>query len=491
MTCEEFYRHGPPPFHGAGDRCSRNEIDAATAQQVSILGLSTTVCGILNLFVAGWQIKTWGPRAALVAQTAFPALRVALQAVAVGVVGRGEGIALLQASQLIGLVGGVSGYLLVLNTAAGEVVSPSQRTAMFGRLQGSVMLGTAVGYLLGGIVGDAFGIGRPFEAATGLFLASSLYAFLFIPYIDPKTLSDGDSPRSRGLRSVLSPFRVLSPWRVRRYRSSGGAVVRGASSYYGVTFLALGVFLGVLATGYAPVLIQMYATAAFDFHPRELGYLMATNSLIRGVFLIFAFPRIISAGRRWFASSVKPGPVPVSAAAHAEYETAAIATAPEAFDPPSGLLAEQEPAVPPPRAEGDSGREFDLFFLRWSLVADGLVTAYTASATAGWHIYLGMSSLPFDLRDGGMYHLCEWVPQLISEYSWLLASSGIRICSCEQRRHHRDVPAIEACRRPAGNDTGRERGYAVHSWAVWVHIFRIFGSWKGVYDLLLQCCRSH
>lgn len=378
MTCEEFYRH--QPFQGTGDRCSRNEIDAGTAQQVSILGLSTTICGILNLFVAGWQIKSWGPRAALVSQTAFPAVRVALQVVAVRV-GYREGIVLLQCSQLIGLVGGVSGYLLVLNTAAGEVVPAPLRTAMFGKLQGSVMLGTAIGYLLGGIIGDAFGISRPFEAATALFLTSSLYAFLFIPYIDPKTLSD-DKSRSRGLSAILSPFRVLAPWRLRNQESGT------TRTYYGITSLALGVFFGVLATGYAPVLIQMYATAAFDFHPSELGYLMATNSLIRGFFLIFAFPKIISTGRKWFANSEKRATM--SAAAQEDSTAEAIPTAPGAFDPPSGIMAEQEPAVPPPRAEEETGREFDLFFLRWSLIADGLVTAYTASATAGWHIYFGI-----------------------------------------------------------------------------------------------------
>lgn len=428
MTCEEFYRH--QPFQGAGDRCSRNEIDAGTAQQVSILGLSTTVCGILNLFVAGWQIKTWGPRAALISQTAFPAIRVALQVVAVSI-GYREGIILLQCSQLIGLVGGVSGYLLVLNTAAGEVVPAPQRTAMFGKLQGSVMLGTAIGYLLGGIIGDAFGIGRPFETATVLFLTSSFYAFLFIPYIDPKTLSD-DSPRSKGLSSVLSPFRVLAPWKLRS--QSSGTV----KSYYGITFLALGVFLGVLATGYAPVLIQMYATAAFDFHPSELGYLMATNSLIRGFFLIFAFPKIISTGRRWFATSGKRPVVSV-----AQEDTAAIATAPEAFDPPSGLMAEQEPAIPPSRAEEESGREFDLLFLRWSLVADGLVTAYTASATAGWHIYLGMSSFLFRERWRG---LCKWFSttdigrQLASCFLWhlvLLRQAKVSLPRCARHQNVR------------------------------------------------------
>lgn len=376
MTCQEFYKHNAP-YQGPGDRCSRSEIDAGTAQQVSIIGLTTTVCGILNLFVAGWQTRTWGPRAALVAQTACPAVRVAVQTLAVSV-GAGAGVAVLQLSQLIGLVGGVSGYLLVLNTAAGEAVPPAQRTGMFGKLQGAVMLGTATGYLLGGMAGEAFGIRRPFETSVGLFLLSSLYAALFIPYIDPAALSDGKSGAG-GVGSVFSPLGVLLPQKL-RLAAGGGSRAR---AHYGTTFLALGVFMGVLATGYAPVMIQMYATAAFGFRPSQLGYLMASNSLIRGFFLIFAFPRIVSSGRRWFATSAKGR---VSAG-----RGDALPTAPGDFDfsEGGGLLAEQEPTPVPAPVPEESGREFDLFFLRWSLVADGVVTAFTASATRGWHIYLG------------------------------------------------------------------------------------------------------
>lgn len=373
MECDEFYKHHSDPFQGSSDRCTRSEIDAATAKQVSILGMSTVCCGILNLFVAGWQVKKWGPKAALISQTFFPSVRVLIQVLGI-TIGAKEGVTILQCSQIMGLVGGASGYLLVLNTAAGEVVKPSERTAMFGKLQGSVMLGTAVGYLLGGLVGDAFGIRRPFEVASVLFSLSSLYAALFIPYIDPKTFSNGNDTKPTGLKTLYAPFKVLMPQKIRL--SGSERVTRHA----GITFLALGVFLGVLATGYAPILIQMYATAAFNFRPTENGYLMASNALIRGFFLIFAFPRIISLGRTWFTRhSIRPVCEPDQA----------IPTAPEDFDTIQGIIPEQEPALPLQPADEQAGKAFDLFFLRWSLLADGLITAYTASATKSWHIYLG------------------------------------------------------------------------------------------------------
>jgi hypothetical protein len=36
---------------------------------------------------------------------------------------------------------------LVVNIIAGEVVEPSRRTSVFGKLQGCIMLGQGIGYL--------------------------------------------------------------------------------------------------------------------------------------------------------------------------------------------------------------------------------------------------------------------------------------------------------------------------------------------------------
>ncbi|KAL4937280.1 hypothetical protein BDV06DRAFT_227088 [Aspergillus oleicola] len=375
MECDEFYRYD----NGTGCTCSRNEIDAGTAAQVSILGLSTAFCGVLNLFFAGWQIKAWGPRTALVVQTAFPALRVAIQTLGV-TVGFGEGIFIVQFSQIITLVGGQSGYLLVLNTIAGEVVSVAERTGMFGMLQGSVMLGTSIGYLLGGIFGDAWGIRRPFEIATVLFCLSSAYSAKFVPYIDPKTLSDSNAAtKPRNWKALVSGLNVLSP---KKIQLANGHIRR----HYGIPFLALGVFMGVLATGYAPILIQMYATAVFNFQPTENGYLMATNSLIRGLFLIFVFPRIISTGRKWFSTKEINS---------VESSSESLATSPEHSDPVvADIVPDQEPSNAPSPAITENCQAFDLFFLRWSLLMDGLATAYTAFATVGWHIYIAGFLLP-------------------------------------------------------------------------------------------------
>jgi hypothetical protein len=109
MECSIFYTHHPPSS-GPGDPCSRNEIAAATAREYSILGMSTTFCGTLNLFVAGWTVKKFGPRLALAVQTLVPAVRVATQIL--GVMAGGEtGIGIIQLTQVITILGGPAGYM--------------------------------------------------------------------------------------------------------------------------------------------------------------------------------------------------------------------------------------------------------------------------------------------------------------------------------------------------------------------------------------------
>lgn len=108
MECDVFYTHNPP-FEGLGDRCHRREINAGTATQVSILGMSTSFSGVFNLFICGYFIKLWGPRWAFCSQTALLGLRVSTQVLGVTIGGR-TGEIIFQACQAIGIIGGPRGY---------------------------------------------------------------------------------------------------------------------------------------------------------------------------------------------------------------------------------------------------------------------------------------------------------------------------------------------------------------------------------------------
>lgn len=387
MECDVYYETHPP-HTGPGDRCSLNEIAAGTATQFSILGMSTTFCGTVNLFVTGWSIKKWGPRFALILQTFIPAIRVATQVIGV-LAGGNAGITIIQTTQLITIFGGPAGYILVVNTIAGELVEPMQRTAVFGQLQACIMLGQAISYLLGGMVGDAFGIRMPFQVAFVLFLFATLYSRTVIPYISPESLSDGKKTKAKGIKGFLAPLKILAPQRI---RFMDGHV----ANHFGVFFLCCGIFLAVLATSYGPLLIQMYATAYFDFSQADNGWLMSGNALCRSIFLFFAFPKIIDAGRKWWVRKVE-GPRPDPAQAKDPNALSRIPSRPEELEAPmwSGNQMSQEESMPQPETRPEDERtasHFDLFFLRWSLLLDGIMTGAAAFCTKSWHIYLGMLS---------------------------------------------------------------------------------------------------
>lgn len=79
-------------------------------------------------------------------QTFVPALRVLAQILGV-IAGKRTGILIIQATQLVTIIGGPAGYILITNIFVSELVEPARRTVVFGKLQGSIMLGQSIGYL--------------------------------------------------------------------------------------------------------------------------------------------------------------------------------------------------------------------------------------------------------------------------------------------------------------------------------------------------------
>ncbi|KAH6603713.1 MFS permease [Trichoderma cornu-damae] len=366
----------------------RDEIAAGTAAQFSIVGMSTTLCGTLNLFVAGWTVKKIGPRAALMIQTFVPAIRVLAQILGV-VAGKRTGILIIQATQLVTIIGGPAGYILITNIIAGELVEPSRRTVVFGKLQGSIMLGQSIGYLAGGMIGDAIDIRAPFDVAFVTFLISCAYVRVALPYISPESMSNKKKAGQQGVAGFFTPLKILMP---QRLRLSNG----GIKKHYGIIVLCAGIFLGVLATDYAPLLMQLYATAAFDFDQSDNGWLMSEFSFMRSVFLIFLFPRIISFGR--YLVKRTPSSAPEDADdSSISTEGDQLPTEPGEFDAAAGEQADIEPTKPVPSGRHHEASHFDLIFLRWSLVVDGALTTVVAYATKRWHIYLAAKGVITDM----------------------------------------------------------------------------------------------
>ncbi|KAH8203831.1 hypothetical protein TruAng_002008 [Truncatella angustata] len=221
------------------------------------------------------------------------------------------------------------------------------------------------------------------ETAFFMYIVSSVYGALFIPTAPAE--SQAEKKRPSGVASFFAPLKVIVP---RRYALEDGRIYIS----YGLIFLAIGIFLGVFASTYAPTLLQMYATSEFNFGTTENGWLMFGNSLIRGLFLLFMFPRIISAGRDWINGKEKHH----ESTSTNEHEDR-IPTRPEDFPAATGEDVPQEPVMVPEvdEEEEDTGTSFDLLFVRWSLVVDSIVTATAAFSSQPWQIYMTGFLLPF------------------------------------------------------------------------------------------------
>lgn len=435
MTCDEYYKNHPDAGLSllqesslGRDRCQTHPIEASTARAVALLGTSTTCFGVINLFFTGWTMKAFGVKKALLLTVFFPAVRLAIQNIGVET-GAGLGILIVQCSQMITVVGGPVGYLLALNSLAAEVVEPAERTGTLGRLSGCAMFGTALGYLAGGLIGDYLGIIWPFRVTLVLFILSCVYIQLCLPDIHNEAV---EAKASKSLSSFFDPIKMFAP---QKWILPNGHIQKE----YGVLFLGIGTFLGVLATSYIPVLLQMYSTDIFGFGTSENGLLISINSLVRGLFLTLVFPNIISSGRKWLKprkqtdreaanldsaeSGLRKPLSPSNPRTRSPPPTTSLPNPPNPSkanlspDPQQHQPSKQQqqqyhqaPNEPPqeqkqpekdPKTQEEQEKEqeeesfhFDLLFTTYSLLLDSLLTALATLTTTGAQLYLIAIILP-------------------------------------------------------------------------------------------------
>lgn len=382
MTCDAYYedthRIRDP---AAKDPCAIHEIEAGTARAIALLGASTTLFGLINLLVTGWTIKRLGVKRALAIQIFWPAVRLLVQNIGVSK-GSSLGILIVQTSQIITIVGGPNGYVLALNSFVADVVEHEGRTGALGRLQGCMLYGAAIGFLTGGLTGDAYGIIAPFRMTVVLFLLSVVYVAICLPSTPPPEKPDRHSDRpSIGLGRFFGPLRIFAP---QKWNLPDGRI----SAQFGALTLGLGVFLGILATGYIPTLLQMYATDEFQFGTKANGWLIFMYSSLRGSFLTFVFPRIIAAGREWLEpTTTEPT---VKDLLISEPVTAAPSDEIGPIDPIDNDL---EPNVSLPQVKKQTFA-FDLMYARFSLLLDGALTGLAVFVSQGYQLYVVAALLP-------------------------------------------------------------------------------------------------
>ncbi|KAF7300105.1 hypothetical protein MKEN_01333700 [Mycena kentingensis (nom. inval.)] len=406
FNCELYYEDpSHPPYTGTGDACAIPAIESATARDLSVMHIIVSFAGTMNLLLTTWQIRHWGLRSALVQQMFWPAVRNLTQIYATYVRGR-LAIRIMQTTQLITIAGGGLGYGLAVNSYITELVEAEGRTAAFGVLAGMMMLGTGIGYVAGGIAGKRINISAPFQITFCLLVSSTIYTRLCLPYVPPTAVADVGKG---GVVNIFASFSALRVFRPVKYVTATGM----NKVYFGLTLLAFGTFAGSLATGYVPMMLQLTATNQYQYKTAENGYLMASLSISRALFLTFAFPYIIKVGRRWYSSwdNHSRSASPQSSASEGTLVDieAVIPSSAEGGDAP--LPEEAAAPVAPAATDKRHGSQFDLVFLRWScafspplsltpplterrMVVDALLTSLVAFSSRSWHINAAALVLP-------------------------------------------------------------------------------------------------
>jgi hypothetical protein len=152
----------------------------------------------------------------------------------------------------------------------------------------------------------------------------------------------------------------------------------------------------------------MYATGSLGFGTTENGYMISLTSLIRGLFLTLAFPRIIKAGRNWTKrcderkqpnNSKLPEESPLLKPQQ-ESSIPNMPTEPNDFASGEVMENEEEPIEPPKLTNNQETFRFDLFYTRYSLILDGAITGFATFITQGWQMYLVALALPLAAGTG-------------------------------------------------------------------------------------------
>ncbi|KAF1953185.1 hypothetical protein CC80DRAFT_420839 [Byssothecium circinans] len=420
MSCDAYYETHSSPPDSTVDRCALREVEARMAREITLLAASTTIFGTVNLLAAGWSIKKFGVKKALLVQVFVPAVRLIVQNVGV-MLGSNAGIIIVQSSQLTNIIGGPAGYVLALNSFIADTVTHEKRTGALGRLQGCMMVGAAIGFLVGGLIGNAFGILAPFRVTLILFLSCCIFISISLPATPLDKTTNAPSPTSTGgIMRYIGPLRIFAPqkWTLPSGRTT---------TQLGALTLGTGVFLGILATGSLSTMLQLYALNEFGFTISDNGSLIFMYTLFRGLFLTFVFPRIISWGRKVYQPNLDKHP---ASGEEAEDQL------PESMLPDGHLSSreievteptdnEAEPLIPPKLESEKETFAFDLLYARCSLLADGLLTGLAFFITDGWQLFVLSAILPLSAGTGSAAK--GSLLQMISSSERVDALSGITL----------------------------------------------------------------
>jgi hypothetical protein len=257
-----------------------------------------------------------------------------------------------------------------------------------------VTVGGAIGFLVGGLLGDAFGILAPFRVTLVLFLLSCIYIVISLPASSPEmNTAATTSKTTSGVMRYIGPLHIFAPqkWTLPSGRTS---------TQVGALTLAIGVFLGILATGSLTTMLQLYAISEFGFSISANGWLIFMYSLLRGLYLTLLFPRIISWGRKWYQPDLGKHPVMEESPELENAQQPDNHISPREVEITDPMDNQTEPLFPPERESEKETFAFDLLYARFSLLADGILTGLASLVFEGWQLFFVAVFLPLSAGTG-------------------------------------------------------------------------------------------
>ncbi|WWC87011.1 uncharacterized protein L201_001894 [Kwoniella dendrophila CBS 6074] len=393
MTCDEYYKTHKWDGGNEDKKCNIPYIESKTAKEIALMSTTTTMSMVVNIFISGWFIKRFGVKAAMFQQSFWATLRNLTQIYSLNQGGK-LGITIIQSSQAFNILGSAGGYQIASNVYISMLVKPEERTKQFGVLAGIIMLGNSLGYSFGGIAYNLYGLLAPFQCAFALLCFCTIFGILFLPYMTPESHTQSkvdDQSAEKQKQSFLAPLKLFIP---RKSTNSDGRTKRD----YNLFLIASGTFFSVLATGYVHVALQLVGTDVFGFTPNESGMMLSGNLFVRAIFLSICFPRIITYGRKLLSHRTALSTTDISSSDEGYAEENHLEESAQAEQPDDlGVPRDDQARRPTDLLHGST---FDLYFLRWSIFIDGLLTGLTTLSTKGWHLYLAAGVLPFASATG-------------------------------------------------------------------------------------------
>lgn len=109
--------------------------------------------------------------------------------------------------------------------------------------------------------------------------------------------------------------------------------------------------------------------------------------------------------------------------------------------------------------------QFDLYFLRYSILLDGILTSLVAYSTQGWHLFLAASVLPFASGTGS-------------------AAKGVTLDLVEPEQRGDALNAIalieklgqSVCHHKEQGCEADSLSSGIDDWIVWLHLCYLVGS---------------